>query len=347
MDPGQASAATEITNTARSRCSAMVLLLPSLSRSRGGSWASCRTTAARLAQQVPRRASFSGTAAWVTSRSPAPAAGAGHARLLTRKVRPFWVPAGTLRVTGPSRVGTLSSVPRAASAKVTGTVMVRSWLLRPNSGCGVTRTLTIRSPAGAPAWPGSPWPFSRTVAPSLTPTGIRTRSSRVRTSSPAAVAGRAGVVDQRAAALAGRAGAGEAEQALVAGDRAPAVAGRAGPGQGAGLGPGAVAGVAGGGAAQLQGGWWRRAPPPRTRVASLSTSRPRLAAVWDCRPPPNRFPNRSPRPPKSSTLTRPPPGTPPPPPGNPPKPPPKNAPEASSRRASSYSARFLGSDSTA
>src|SRR5215213_11291649 len=132
------------------------------------------------------RESFSGTATWrLTSRSPAPLRPApGTPRPRTRQVRPFWVPAGTLRVTGPSRVGTLSSVPRAASAKVTGTVMVRSWPLRPNSGWGVTRTLTIRSPAGAPAWPGSPWPLSRTVAPSLTPTGIRTRSSRVRISLP-------------------------------------------------------------------------------------------------------------------------------------------------------------------
>src|SRR5829696_2764188 len=67
-----------------------------------------------------------------------------------------------------------------------------------------------------------------------------------------ALAGGAGVVDHRAAALTGRAGAGEAEQALVAGDRAPAVAGRAGPGQGPGLGPRAVAGVAGRRAAQLE-----------------------------------------------------------------------------------------------
>src|SRR5215216_5784321 len=67
-----------------------------------------------------------------------------------------------------------------------------------------------------------------------------------------AVAGRARVVDHRAPALAGRAGAGEAEQALVAGDRAPAVAGRAGAGQGAGLGPRPHAGVAGRRAAQLQ-----------------------------------------------------------------------------------------------
>src|ERR671931_376479 len=62
--------------------------------------------------------------------------------------------------------------------------MVRSWPRRPNSGCWLTWTLTIRSPAGAPAWPGSPWPLSRTVAPSLTPTGTRTRSSRVRISLP-------------------------------------------------------------------------------------------------------------------------------------------------------------------
>src|SRR5215211_8017064 len=67
-----------------------------------------------------------------------------------------------------------------------------------------------------------------------------------------AVAGRARVLDHRAAALAGRARAGEAEQALVAGDRAPAVAGRAGPRQGAGLGPRPHAGVAGRRAAQLQ-----------------------------------------------------------------------------------------------
>src|SRR5215213_1161075 len=132
------------------------------------------------------RESFSGTATWrLTSRSPPPLRPLpGTPRPRTRKVRPFWVPPGTLRVTGPSRVGTFSSVPRAASAKVTGTVMVRSWPLRPNRGCGVTRTLTIRSPAGAPAWPGSPWPRSRMVAPSLTPEGIRTRSSRVRISLP-------------------------------------------------------------------------------------------------------------------------------------------------------------------
>src|SRR5215218_8377986 len=67
-----------------------------------------------------------------------------------------------------------------------------------------------------------------------------------------AVAGRAGVVDHRAAALAGRARAGEPEQALVAGDRAPAVAGRAGPRQGAGLGSRPHAGVAGRRAAELQ-----------------------------------------------------------------------------------------------
>src|SRR4030095_166188 len=211
------------------------------------------------------RESFSGTATWrLTSRSPPPLRPEpGTPRPLTRKVRPFWVPAGTLRVTGPSRVGTLSSVPRAASAKVTGTVMVRSWLLRPNSGCGVTRTLTIRSPAGAAAWPGAAWALSPAggaaarpcPAVALPPAGAavvapdRDPDPQLPGADLAApaVAGRTGVVDQRAAALAGRAGAGEAEQALVAGDRAPAVAGRAGPGQGAGLGHGAVGGGGGGG----------------------------------------------------------------------------------------------------
>src|SRR4029453_18775470 len=55
------------------------------------------------------RESFSGTATcMVTSRSPParrPAPGTPRPR--TRKVRPFWVPAGTLRVTGASRVGPL------------------------------------------------------------------------------------------------------------------------------------------------------------------------------------------------------------------------------------------------
>src|SRR6266704_1940766 len=67
-----------------------------------------------------------------------------------------------------------------------------------------------------------------------------------------AVAGLAGVVDDCPTPLAGRARAGEAEQALVTGDRAAAVAGRAHPRQRPGLRAGALAGVAGGRAAELQ-----------------------------------------------------------------------------------------------
>ena len=52
----------------------------------------------------------------VTSRSPAPL-DAGTPRPRTRKVRPDLVPAGTLSVTGPSRVGTVTLAPRVASGK--------------------------------------------------------------------------------------------------------------------------------------------------------------------------------------------------------------------------------------
>src|SRR6266540_3943327 len=68
----------------------------------------------------------------------------------------------------------------------------------------------------------------------------------------APVAGLAGVVDDGAPALAGRARAGEAEEALVAGDRPAAVAGRAMPRQRPRRGAGALAGMARGRPAQLQ-----------------------------------------------------------------------------------------------
>ena len=41
-------------------------------------------------------------------------------------MRPDLLPAGTFTVTGPSRVGTFTLAPRAASGKLTGTVTVRS-----------------------------------------------------------------------------------------------------------------------------------------------------------------------------------------------------------------------------
>ena len=80
----------------------------------------------------------------------------GTPRPRTRSVRPLAVPAGTLSETVPSSVGTVSVVPKAASANVIGTVSVRSSPLRPNSACSATWTTTKRSPAGPPRRPGRP-----------------------------------------------------------------------------------------------------------------------------------------------------------------------------------------------
>ena len=76
---------------------------------------------ARNASTASRAAavSFAGTAtSTVTSRSPGCRPCAATPLPLTRKVRPLEVPGGILSVTGaPVRVGTLTSPPRAASAK--------------------------------------------------------------------------------------------------------------------------------------------------------------------------------------------------------------------------------------
>src|SRR5262249_44881642 len=75
-------------------------------------------------------------------------------------------------------VGTFTSPPSAASAKVTGTVIVRLSPLRPKTGCGSTCTSTYRSPAGPPRSPGVPLPRSLMRCPSLTPAGMRTWMER-------------------------------------------------------------------------------------------------------------------------------------------------------------------------
>ena len=90
----------------------------------------------------------------------------------TRNVRPERVPAGMRSVTGPSsRVGTVMSAPRAASAKVTGTVRVRSRPLRRNSGCGRDAHDDVEVAGRAAVAPGPPRPFSRMRWPSSTPGG--------------------------------------------------------------------------------------------------------------------------------------------------------------------------------
>src|ERR1700733_5090078 len=91
-----------------------------------------------------------------------------------RNVRPFGVPAGMRKLTGIPRCdGTLISAPSASSANVTGTVTVRLWPDRPNTGCGATCTRTYRSPAGPPRSPGAPLPLSLIRWPSPTPAGMR------------------------------------------------------------------------------------------------------------------------------------------------------------------------------
>ncbi len=106
-------------------------------------------------------------------------------RPFTRKTLPDGVPSGIFRVTvAPSRVGTVSLVPRVASAKVTGTTSVRFWPSRPNTASCSTWTMTNRSPAGPPLRPAPPRPLSRMRWPSETPAGMRTLTSRGRRSMP-------------------------------------------------------------------------------------------------------------------------------------------------------------------
>src|SRR5580693_3670760 len=92
----------------------------------------------------------------------------------TMNVRPFGVPGGIRTVTGaPLCEGTLTSAPRASSANDTGTVTVRLAPDRPNTGCGLTCTLTYRSPDGPPRSPGAPLPAILIRWPSATPAGMR------------------------------------------------------------------------------------------------------------------------------------------------------------------------------
>src|SRR5215469_2707127 len=109
----------------------------------------------------------------VTSRSPVVPSLRRTPFPRTRNVRPLGVPAGMRRLTGmPWCVGTLISAPSAASLKVSGTVSVRLWPLRPNTLCGSTCTRTYRSPAGPPRSPDAPLPAILMRCPSATPAGI-------------------------------------------------------------------------------------------------------------------------------------------------------------------------------
>src|SRR5918999_2305569 len=120
-----------------------------------------------------------GTSTWtVTMRSPLPPRRLGTPLPRIRNVRPEVVPAGTLRVTVPFIVGTWTWAPSAASGYVTGSVSRRSDPRRPKNRWGPTRTTTYKSPGLPPGGPASPRPPSRIRAPSSTPAGTFTRSSR-------------------------------------------------------------------------------------------------------------------------------------------------------------------------
>src|SRR5690606_24757948 len=137
-------------------------------------WNRCNASRASLLR-------FCGTAtSTVTSKSPVVPSRRVAPLPRTRNTRPLRVPGGIRTVTGgPLRVGTRTSAPNTASGKVTGRVRVRLSPDRPNTGCGVTRTVTNRSPAGPPRSPGSPLPRSRIRWPSDTPGGMRACTVRV------------------------------------------------------------------------------------------------------------------------------------------------------------------------
>ncbi len=104
-----------------------------------------------------------------------------------------------------------------------GTVTVRCCSLRPKNACGVSCTVTSRSPAGPPRSPSPPRPASRTFCPAATPAGMRTFSVLVLVLRPVAPAGAARRRDDASAAAAGAAGLAEREPALAArGDTLPA-----------------------------------------------------------------------------------------------------------------------------
>src|SRR5205807_4760004 len=85
----------------------------------------------------------------------------GAPRPLIRSSLPSSEPAGILRDTVPSGVGTSTLPPSAAVGNETGTWTIRSSPRRSYVGEGSTRVTTIRSPFGPPCWPASPFPLSR------------------------------------------------------------------------------------------------------------------------------------------------------------------------------------------
>src|SRR5690554_7638771 len=70
-------------------------------------------------------------------------------------ILPLCVSAGIFNFTRPSRVGTSSSPPNAASTKLIGTSQYRFEPSRWNISCSLTSICTYKSPAGPPIVPRS------------------------------------------------------------------------------------------------------------------------------------------------------------------------------------------------
>ena len=162
----------------------------------------------------------------------------GTPRPLTRKVRPDGVPAGTRRVTLPSRVGTVRVVPSAASAKADrdGQGQVAALAAEDAVPADPGDRRRGRRRARRPG-PAAPRPLTRIRAPSSTPAGRRTLTERLRCSTPVPEHVGQGWVTMvpRPAAL--RADLAEGEHPLVVLERPGAAA------AGAGVGPGARGGA--------------------------------------------------------------------------------------------------------
>ena len=91
-----------------------------------------------------------------------------------RNTLPGCVPSGMVSLTRPSMVGTSISAPSAAWANDTGISMSTELPSRSKSGCGLTKTVMSRSPAGPPSSPALPLPRRFSVWPSSMPAGILT-----------------------------------------------------------------------------------------------------------------------------------------------------------------------------
>lgn len=111
-----------------------------------------------------------------TSWSPRVPSGPGMPLPGRRRVVPPLDPAGTVRRTLPSMVGTSILPPSTTSCSVTGTSATTREPSRRSRACGLTLTSTSASPSGPPDWPGPPWPFRRRVLPSSLPGGTLTFS---------------------------------------------------------------------------------------------------------------------------------------------------------------------------